>query len=207
MPLTGGEAYQAAFIIGGKIMTNAIQRSGTPWRIIGWGGAVALLAAPFIAMRFTTEVNWTASDFIFAGVLLGVIGGGFELAVWASSNRAYRAAAALALLGTFLVIWTNLAVGIVGSENNPTNLLFFGALLVGIAGSVVGRFRAPGMTLAMVATAVSLGMAFGIAVMGPTDEPFVPHSRELIGTGVFAALFLGSAALFRKAADQSSSSS
>ena len=57
-------------------MTNAIQRSGIPWRIIGWGGAVALLAAPFIAMRFTTEVNWTASDFVFAAVLLGVIGGG-----------------------------------------------------------------------------------------------------------------------------------
>jgi hypothetical protein len=206
MPLSGAAAYQASFIIGGKTMTNAIQRSGIPWRIIGWGGAVALLAAPFIAMRFTTEVNWTASDFVFAAVLLGVIGGGLELAAWASSNRAYRAAAALGLLGTFLVIWTNLAVGIVGSENNPANLLFFGALLVGIAGSVMARFRAPGMALAMVATATSLGIAFGIAVMGPTDEPFVPHSRELIGTGLFAALFLGSAALFRKAGQSSSSS-
>ena len=187
-------------------MTNAIQRSGIPWRIIGWGGAVALLAAPFIAMRFTTEVNWTASDFVFAAVLLGVIGGGLEFAAWASSNRAYRAAAALGLLGTFLVICVNLAVGIVGSENNPANLLFFGALVVGIAGSVIARFRAPGMALAMVATATSLGIAFGIAVMGPTDEPFVPHSRELIGTGLFAALFLGSAALFRKAGQSSSSS-
>ena len=187
-------------------MTNAIHRTGIPWRIIGWGGAVALLVAPFIAMRFTTEVKWTASDFVFAAVLLGVIGGGLELAVWASSNRAYRAAAALGLLGTFLVTWVNLAVGIVGSENNPANLLFFGALLVGLAGSVVAGFRAPGMALAMVATAVSLGIAFGIAVMGPTDEPFVPPSRELIGTGVFAALFLGSAALFRKAAQSSSSS-
>jgi hypothetical protein len=206
MPLSGAAAYQASFITGGKTMTNAIQRSGIPWRIIGWGGAVALLAAPFIAMRFTTEVNWTASDFVFAAVLLGVIGGGLELAAWASSNRAYRAAAAVGLLGTFFVIWTNLAVGIVGSENNPANLLFFGALLVGIAGSVMARFRAPGMALAMVATAVSLGIAFGIAVMGPTDEPFVPHSRELIGTGLFAALFLGSAALFRKAGQSSSSS-
>jgi len=174
-------------------------RKGVPWRTLGWGGAVALLATPFVAMRFTGEVNWTASDFIFAGVLLALIGGGFELAVRASRNRSYRAGAGLALLGTFLVIWTNLAVGIVGSEDNPTNLLFFGALLVGITGACVARFKAPGMALAATATGLSLGVAFVIAVMGPTDEPFVSHWVELAGTSIFAALFAASAALFRKA--------
>jgi peptidoglycan/LPS O-acetylase OafA/YrhL len=184
----------------GKAMANAIEgRLINPWRVLGWGGAVALLLAPLIAMRFTSEVNWTASDFIFAGILFALIGGAFELAIWASRNRAYRAGAALALLGAFLTIWANLAVGIVGSEDNPATQLFFVALLVGILTACIGRFRAKSMSLAALVTAVSLGVAFVIAVMQPTDEPFVPHIREAFGTGIFASLFLASSALFRKA--------
>jgi len=175
-------------------------RKGVPWRTLGWGFAVALLATPFVAMRFTSEVNWTASDFISAGALLAVIGAGFELAVRASRNLYYRAGAALALLGAFLVIWVNLAVGIVGSEGNPSNLLFFGALLVGIAGACIARFKAAGMAVAAGTTAVALGIAFAIAAMGPTDEPFVSHWLELAGTSVIAVSFLASAALFRRAA-------
>ena len=182
-------------------MANAVQgRLINPWRVFGWGAAVSLLLIPFIAMRFTSEVNWTASDFVFAGAMFALIGGTFELAVWASRNRAYRAGAALALLATLLVIWANGAVGIVGSESNPANLWFFGALLVGIAMAVAARFKAKGMSIAMLATAASLGVAFVIAVMQPTDEPFVPHIREAFGTGVFLALFLASSALFLKAA-------
>ena len=70
-----------------------------PWRFLGWGGAVALLLLPLIAMQFTHEVNWTLSDFIFAGVIVAIVGGTFELAVRASGNWAYRAAVALALAG------------------------------------------------------------------------------------------------------------
>lgn len=177
-----------------------LTKTGVPWRLIGWGGAVLLLTAPFVAMQVgSADVNWTASDFIFAGVLFAVVGGAFELAVRTSSNRAYRAGAALALLGTFLTIWANLAVGIVGSENNPANQLFFGALLVGVIGACVARFRAGGMAIATVTTAVLLWAAFAIASLGPTDEPFVRHSVELAGTSIFALLFIGSAALFRKA--------
>ena len=171
-----------------------------PWRAIGWGGAVALLALPFVAMQFTRDVVWTSGDFVVFGVMLLMVGIPLELTVRMSRNWSYRGGALLALLGMFLTIWANLAVGIVGSEGNPANLLFFGALLVGIAGAVVARFRANGMAIAMVATAASMGVAFAIAVMGPTDEPNVNHWVELLGTSIFAALFLGSAALFRKAA-------
>ena len=30
-----------------------------PWRMLGWGTAILLLATPFVAMRFTSEVNWS----------------------------------------------------------------------------------------------------------------------------------------------------
>ena len=180
-------------------MTDSLERS-FPWRVVGWGGAVLLLAAPFVAMRFTSEVNWSVGDFIFAGVLLGLIGGTFELVVKASRSGAHRAGAGLALLATLLVIWTNLAVGIVGSERNPDNLWFFAALLVGIIGACVARFRAAGMSIAAAATALFLWIAFAAAVARPTDEPFVNHWVEFGGTSVFALLSLASAALFRNAA-------
>lgn len=187
---------------------TTIERRQIPWRLLGWGGAVALLALPFLAMQMDAPgVNWSPGDFIFAGSLLAIVGGLLELGFGRSRNTAYRAAFALAVLGMFLVIWVNLAVGIVGSEDSPANQWFFGALLVGLAGSIAARLRPAGMSWAMAATACALWGAFAIAVSAPTDEPFVPHLREFIGTSVFAVLFLASAALFRRAAGQSSSSS
>ena len=182
-------------------------RGGSSSRFVGWGIAVLLLLLPLVAMQLTPEVNWTASDFIVWGIMLGTVGGLFELAVRLSPLPSYRIGFGLALLGAFLVTWVNLAVGIVGSENNPANQLFFLALLVGIVGAGIVRLRAAGMAKVMAAVAVSLWVAFAIAVMGPTDEPFVKPSVEFAGTTIFVLLFLGSAAMFRKAAAHSSSSS
>ena len=170
-----------------------------PWRAIGWGGAAALLALPFAAMQFTPEVDWTLSDFIIFGLMLLMVGVPLELVARMSPNWSYRGGALFALIGMFLTIWANLAVGIVGSDDNPANALFFGALLIGVVGTAIARARAVGMAYAMVATAVALEIAFAIAASGPTDEPWVPHIREFIGTTVFAALFLASATLFRRA--------
>ena len=41
------------------------------WRVRGWGTIAGLIALPAIAMQYTGEVNWTASDFVFAIVMLG----------------------------------------------------------------------------------------------------------------------------------------
>jgi len=57
-------------------MITVAKRAGGrhPLRIIGWSLVGLILLAPLVAMQFTREVAWTASDFLFAGVLL--IGGG-----------------------------------------------------------------------------------------------------------------------------------
>ena len=188
---------------GDEAMANNLRtpaRGNVPWRTIGWGGAVALLIAPFIAMQFTPEMNWDAEDFVFVAVVLATLGGLAELAVRASPRWDYRAGFLLALVCACLVIWVNVAVGIVGSDDNPNNASFFWALGVAVVGAAISRLRAAGMSLTMLATAIALIAALFIAQAGPTDEPWVPAMREAIGTSFFALIFLASAGLFRRAA-------
>lgn len=205
MTLTAGAAtVTAAIMHGDRDMASSAggqRNGGVPWRIIGWGFAVGLLLLPFIAMQVGAEgVDWSLGDFIVFGVMLGTVGGAFELAVRASGSWSYRGGAALALLAMFLVVWANLAVGIVGNENNPWNQLFFLALLVGVVGACLARFRARGMSLAMMMTAGGLIAAYAIARLNRPEELGAHLMVELVGTSIFALLFVGSSAMFRKAA-------
>lgn len=72
----------------------------------------AILIIPLVAMQFTSEVVWTGSDFVAAGVLLAVTG----LVLVAALRRLRTArsrfiAAGIVGLG-FLYCWAELAVGI-----------------------------------------------------------------------------------------------
>ena len=113
---------------------NAVDKSrrrGSHWRIVGWGLAGLFLLLPLIAMQFTDEVNWDESDFAVAAALIGGVGITFELTVRWTSNVAYRAAMGAALATALILIWMNLAVGIIGAEDNPANLMHGGVLVVG----------------------------------------------------------------------------
>lgn len=137
------------------------------WRIIGWGIAVALILTPLIAMRFTSEVDWTASDFTFAIIMFGGVGLLCELFVLMSRNTFYRAGVALALVGCFFLVWVNAAVGIIDGEDNPANLVFGIIILIAILGSALAHFRSNGMALAMfAAVAAQIVVAFGALIGG-----------------------------------------
>lgn len=170
------------------------------WRWLGWGGAAALLLAPLVAMQFTREVDWTAGDFVFAGMMFGAVGVVMELTVRASSSIAYRAGVAFALASAFFLIWVNLAVGIIGDEDNPANLMFFVVVLIGVVGAIIAGFRPRGMAMAMsVAAAAELlvdviSFAFGLA------KPPPPLPAQAILIALFAAPMMISAALFQRAA-------
>jgi hypothetical protein len=169
-------------------VTQTNGRRGINWRAVGWGGAVALLAVPFVAMRFTREVNWTTGDFIFAALLFGLVGLAFELAVRTSSNRAWRAGAALAVLASFLLVWVNAAVGMIGNEDNPYNLLFLGVIPVALTGALLARFRAPGMAVTMAVAGIAQAM---IAAGGLSTDP-----RGAVLSGLMAGTWFLSAILF-----------
>jgi hypothetical protein len=167
------------------------------WRIAGWGFAAALLLTPLVAMQFTDEVRWAPGDFAAAALLIGGLGLAFELAVRRSASTAYRLGAALAALNAFLLVWINLAVGFIGDEGDPANLLFAGVLLVALAGAVAARFRARGLALAMGAAAAVQLLA--VVVLFVADLAAAP---EFMLTIAFAAPWALAAGLFRIASPQ-----
>jgi hypothetical protein len=164
------------------------------WRVIMWGAAAFLLMLPAIAMQFTGEVAWDARDFAVIGVMLTVACGTCELAARASTNGAYRIAAIIAVGTAFLTVWANLAVGMIGSEANPYNLVFAGVIAAGLSGSFLVRFEATGMVRVMVLAAI---VQAGAGAAGLTADP-----RGAIFTIAFSGLWLLSALMFRVAARQ-----
>jgi hypothetical protein len=134
-------------------------------RILGWVAVAILLVLPLVAMQFTREVNWTAEDFIAAGIILGSAGLGTEFLVRQSSSHAYRIGAILAVLAMFLTIWSNLAVGMIGNEDNSYNLLFFGVIVTALLGMILARFKAAGMAGTMLVAGIAQAVvgAFGIS--------------------------------------------
>lgn len=163
-------------------------------RIAGWTLAACLLALPAVAMRFTSEVNWTGSDFVFAGVIFAIVGGLFELAARTTSNIAYRVATVLAVGCGFLQVWINLAVGIIGNEDNPANLTYFAVVGAAVSGAIVALGSARGLARTM-ALAAALQVAFSILHwIDGTPTPIID--------GFFAALWIAAARLYFRADGQ-----
>lgn len=170
-------------------------------RLAAWAGLTALiLSIPLIAMQFTAEVNWTASDFVFAGVMIMGVGVAYELAAM-TGNASYRAAAGLALAATFLTFWTTGAVGVIADEGHPGNLMFLGVLAIALAGCVTADLKAAGMARAMFATAGAQALVALIATLYRMGAP-----AEVLGAcGFFIMLWTLSGLLFRRAAQNPSS--
>jgi hypothetical protein len=168
-------------------------RRGNRWRMAIWGTAAFLLLLPLLAMQFSTEANWGPADFVIFGAMLVGACSTYELAARVTGSTAYRAAVGVAVGAAFFLVWVNLAVGILGDEGNPANLMFGGVLAVGIISAVISRFHPQAMERALVATALAQGLAGVIALAYGWVEAAVL-------TVFFVALWLTSAWLFRKAA-------
>jgi len=160
------------------------------------GGPAALLLVPLLAMQVTDEMNWGPADFAIFGAMLAGVGGTYEFAARMATSNAYQAAVGIALATTFVLVWMNLAVGIVGAEDNPANLLHGGVLAVAIIGAVIARLQPHGMAGTLVATALAQALAAMIVLIAGLG--FTVSLTVL--TSVFVALWLRSAWLFRKAA-------
>ena len=65
----------------------------------------------------------------------------------------YRAGVGVAIVASLAQVWMNLAVGIVGREDNPVNQGCYLVVATAAACGFTARLRAEGMTRAMLATA------------------------------------------------------
>lgn len=176
-------------------------------RLSIWAGIVALLLLiPLIAMQFTSEVKWDFTDFAIMGTILFGLGFAYELIASRSANTAYRTAFGVGLLGAFLLFWVNAAVGIIGNEGQPANLLYGAVFLVGLIGALVSRFKARGMSITLFIAAI-VQMLVPVAayfIWPPTTTSWSPSVFGVfLISGIFALLFLVSGVLFNKASDAS----
>jgi len=181
-------------------MEQGSTRRRNRWSLAIWGTAAGLLLVPAVAMRFRgSGVDWSATDFIVMGVMFAVACGCYELATRISGSTTYRAGVGVALVTAFLTVWVNLAVGMLGGEGNPANLLFGGVLAIGAIGALIARFRPSGMARAMLATALAqAGMGLYALVGG--YAAVAPYIASFVIPWLLAALLLRKAARDQAAA-------
>lgn len=183
-----------------RTLDDAGGRRGINWRVVGWSTAAFVLLLPFLAMQVTREVDWDARDFIIIGAMLAMAGGTIELGARMSRNWSYRGGVGFAVAAAFLLIWVNLAIGFLGNEDNPANLMFFGVFAVGIVGGLIADFRPAGMAVVMVATAAAQVVVGGVALAaGLGSAGYAGVYEVLMGSTLFAGMWLASAWFFRRA--------
>ncbi len=132
--------------------------------------------------------------------LLIVAGTLVFLAIRMRQNRTYKVALGIALMTALLVLWINLAVGIIGEPDNLANLMYVGVLVVGIVGAIIARFQPQQMAIALFATAVAQILVASITAILGLGFPPTPSQSLLILNAILIGLWVGSALLFRKAA-------
>ena len=163
-----------------------------------------ILLVPFIAMFFTEEVQWTLSDFVIMGALIFGISLAYQFLSGRSGDVAYKGGIGLALLSVFLLVWINLAVGIIGSEDNPLNMLYLLIPMIGFVGTIIAKARAQGMYITLMIMAVCVGLVpiIGIVWNRPavsTPDAFAGFIGVIMINALFIALFVGSGFLFKNA--------
>lgn len=159
-----------------------------------------LLAIPLVAMQFTHEVTWTLSDFVAAGLLLFGTGLTYALVASKSHSTAYKLAAGVAAAAALLLVWGNLAVGFIGSEDNPANLLYGAVLAVGFIGAVGAKLQPQGMAKAMFAAALTQFAVPFVALLIKQPELTLGVLWVIVLNTLFAGLWVAAGLLFRRAA-------
>ncbi|MBC9033283.1 hypothetical protein IAG41_12865 [Sphingomonas sp. JC676] len=164
------------------------------WRIARWTGALALLLTPLVMMQISDEWHWTIGSFLFAGIMIGGVGLLYELAERASGSRAYRAGVAIALVASFLTVWTTIV------RDDGTGIGFFLVIMAAAVGAFSAWFQPAGMARTMLGVAIMQAL-LSIAIATAPSTASMPGGafKALLFGGFFTALWLVSATFFRSA--------
>ena len=159
-----------------------------------------LLLIPLLGNNFVEGWNWPLRAFVLFGAIIFGIGLVYQLITRNVDTSAYRAAVGIALATGFFLFWGNFVQA--ADDINPSAMMYFLALPVGIIGAVIARFRSEGMAGALFVTALAQAVILAIVLMRnpPVSTWTAAVWRGFGGNAFFAMLFVGSALLFRKAA-------
>lgn len=115
-------------------------------------------------------------------------------------KKTTRMAIGAAILGILLLLWVNGAVGIIGNEDNPMNLMYLGVIAIVVVGSVVTWMRPRRMMWVMYMAAFAQISVPAIALLISKEVSW--GSAGVKGVFVFNAFFalpfIASALLFRR---------
>jgi len=170
-------------------------------RLIIWAIIAVLILLLFLAMLFADEVQW--NEVIAYGLLLSAIGGFYELGRWLKTCQgAYRFAFGFGFTSVLFLGWVSGAIGIIGSENNPANLMYGAVFVAWIIGSLISRFRSRGMAwtflvMAFIQMSVPIFALFVWPAQASWGEAGV--IGVLVFNSIFVGLFVSTALLFRRA--------
>lgn len=159
-----------------------------------------LLLIPLTASFFVEGWLWTVSDYVFAWILFSLLSLTFTFIARSTRGNAYKAAAALAIVGAFLLVWINGAVGIIGDSD--INMLYALVVLTLFIGTLVARFKPEGMARTLFAAALVQALIPIVAFIINTPDLSLGVLQVFILNAFWVVLFIGSGLLFRHAGSQ-----
>jgi hypothetical protein len=111
-----------------------------------------------------------------------------------SESRAYRAGVAVAIVTSLLTVWATVV------RDDGNGIGFFMVVMAAAVGGFSAWFRPAGMARAMLGVAVMQAL-LGVAVATAPSTASMPDGpfKALLFSGFFTALWLISAAFFRRA--------
>jgi hypothetical protein len=114
-----------------------------------------------------------------------------------SESRAYRAGVAVALVTSFLTVWTTLV------RDDGTGISYFLLIMAAVVGGFSAWFRPAGMARTMLGVAIMQAL-LGVAIATAPSTASMPDGRfkALLFSGLFTALWLISATFFRVASNR-----
>lgn len=115
--------------------------------------------------------------------------------VWVGGNRAYRAGVAVALVTSFLTVWTTIV------RDDGNGIGFFLLIMAAAVGGFAAWFRPAGLARTMVGVAI-MQVLLGVAIATAPSTASMPDGsfKVLLASATLAALWLMSAIFFRAAA-------
>jgi hypothetical protein len=202
--VTGIALWMFAETSAGIIKDN-LRSALMPKKIIRVAIIVSLiLLIPLCGNLYVRGWQWSPFDFVAAFVVLFGAGIMFEWVASKGVTSAYRVAVGVACATGLVLLWINMAVGLIGSDDNPANLMYLAILALAFSGAYLAGFEPRRISRALLTTAVAQALVPVFAlVLNPND--FSPGVAKVFClNSFFVAMWVVSAMLFRHAAGLSS---